>query len=47
MSKDGRITVPKLLVDLLKDEEESLVGYALEVTLQLAEIITAQEEDEE
>jgi len=33
MSRDGRITVPKLFVDLLRDEEESLVGYTLEVTL--------------
>lgn len=37
MSQDGRITIPKLLVDLLKEdleEKESLVDYAIEVTLQ-------------
>jgi hypothetical protein len=34
MSRDGRITIPKLIVDLLKeDEEESLVGYAFRVNL--------------
>ena len=40
MSQDGRITIPKLLVNLLKEdleEKKSLVGYAFEVTLQPAE----------
>lgn len=37
MSRDGRITIPKLIVDLLKDEEETLVGYALDVDLEPAE----------
>jgi len=37
MSRDGRITIPKLIVDLLRDEEESLVGYAFEVTLEPTE----------
>lgn len=33
MNKDGRITIPKLIIDLLKDEEETLEGQILEVTL--------------
>ena len=40
MSQDGRITIPKLLVNLLKEdleEKKGLVGYAFEVTLQPAE----------
>ena len=44
MSKDGRITIPKLFVDLLKEEEESLVDYALEVILSPAEVEPTQEE---
>lgn len=36
MSRDGRITIPKLIVDLLRDEEETLVGYVLEVNLKPA-----------
>ena len=37
MSRDGRITIPRLFVDLLREEEESLVDYAVEVTLNPAE----------
>lgn len=33
MNKDGRVTIPKLVIDLLKDEEETLEGQILEVTL--------------
>ncbi len=36
MRKDGRITVPKLIIALLKHEEPSLEGYAMEVTLEPA-----------
>ncbi|MGA3288705.1 MAG: hypothetical protein ABSD42_00495 [Candidatus Bathyarchaeia archaeon] len=39
MNKDGRITVPKLNADLIKTrlhEEETLSGYAFEVTLRPA-----------
>ena len=34
MQKDGRIAIPKLTVALLKRNEASLEGYALEVTLE-------------
>jgi len=34
MSGDGRITIPKLTLDLLKGDAESLWGDVLEVTLQ-------------
>ena len=34
MRKDGRITVPKLVLALLKQKESSLEGYAMEVTLE-------------
>jgi len=34
MRKDGRITVPKLVLALLKKKESSLEGYAMEVTLE-------------
>ena len=35
MNKDGRITIPKLILELLEDAvETSLVGYALEVSLE-------------
>jgi len=34
LSSDGRLTIPRLVVDLLKEEEESLVGSVLEVDLQ-------------
>lgn len=40
MSRDGRITIPKLLIKILKgdlEEKKSLVGYAFEVTLQPVE----------
>jgi hypothetical protein len=34
MSQDGRITIPRLIAELLTEEgEDSLVGYALEVAL--------------
>ena len=33
MQKDGRIAIPKLTVELLKSNETSLEGYAIEVTL--------------
>jgi len=36
MNSDGRLTIPRLVVDLLKEEEESLVGSVLEVDLQPA-----------
>ena len=36
MRKDGRITVPKLVLALLKQKESSLEGYAMEVTLEPA-----------
>ena len=36
MRKDGRITVPKLVLALLKQKETNLEGYAIEVTLELA-----------
>lgn len=34
MGKDGRITVPKLQRELLRDKEQSLAGYVMEVTLE-------------
>jgi hypothetical protein len=36
MGKDGRLTIPKLTLELLQQEDESLVGYVLEVTLEPA-----------
>ena len=36
MRKDGRITVPKLVLSLFEDEKTSLIGYALEVMLEPA-----------
>jgi hypothetical protein len=38
MRKDGRLTIPKLTLKLLRgDEEGNLEGYVLEVTLEPAE----------
>lgn len=34
MSKDGRIVIPKIIIDLLKEEEESLEGLVFEVTIE-------------
>jgi hypothetical protein len=34
MQKDGRIGIPKLTLALLKRDEPSLEGYAMEVTLE-------------
>ena len=34
MNKDGRITIPKLTLDLLQDGEEGLVGKVLAVELE-------------
>ncbi len=36
MRKDGRIVIPKLEIALLRGDEPSLEGYALEVTLEPA-----------
>jgi len=36
MNRDGRLTIPKLIADLLKDEDEESQGV-LEVTLQPAQ----------
>jgi len=36
MGRDGRITVPKLQRELLRDKEKSLTGYIMEVTLESA-----------
>ncbi len=36
MRKDGRIIIPKLQVALLRGDDPSLDGYALEVTLEPA-----------
>jgi hypothetical protein len=36
MHKDGRIIVPKLQIALLRRDEPSLAGYALEVTIEPA-----------
>lgn len=33
MNKDGRITIPKLIVNLLKEEEANLEGQVFRVTL--------------
>jgi len=37
MNRDGRITIPKLILDILEDEDESLVGYVLKVSLEPVE----------
>ena len=34
MSKDGRLTIPKLALELLQEEDKSLVGYILIVSLE-------------
>ncbi len=34
--KDGRVSVPKLILNLLEDEKTSLADYALEVMLEPA-----------
>jgi hypothetical protein len=36
MGRDGRITVPKLQRELLRDREQELTGYVMEVTLEPA-----------
>jgi hypothetical protein len=36
MRKDGRITVPNLVLNLFGSEQESLAGYVLEVMLEPA-----------
>jgi hypothetical protein len=36
IGKDGRLTIPKLTLQLLQREDESLVGYVLEVTIEPA-----------
>ena len=36
MGGDGRITIPKLQRELLRDKEKSLVGYVMDVTLEPA-----------
>ena len=36
MGKDGRITLPKLMRELLQGREQSLIGYVMEVTLEPA-----------
>ena len=36
MRKDGRVSVPKLILNLLEDEKTSLADYALEVMLEPA-----------
>jgi hypothetical protein len=36
MGKDGRIIVPKPQRELLRSKKQSLVGYAMEVTLEPA-----------
>ncbi len=36
MRKDGRLTIPKLVLNLFGDEEASLAGYVLEVMLEPA-----------
>ena len=33
MNKDGRITIPRLVINLLKEEEETMEGHILKVTL--------------
>ncbi len=37
MGRDGRVTIPKLPLELLRDKEQSVVGTALEVDLKPAE----------
>ncbi len=37
MGRDGRITLPKLPRELLRDKEQSLTGYVMEVVLEPAE----------
>jgi len=34
MGKDGRIAIPKLMLDLLKRDKPNLEGYVIEVTLE-------------
>ncbi len=34
MSKDGRILIPKLTLELLRSEKPDLTGYVIEVTLE-------------
>jgi bifunctional DNA-binding transcriptional regulator/antitoxin component of YhaV-PrlF toxin-antitoxin module len=34
MGKDGRITIPKLQRELLRDKEKCLAGYIMEVKLE-------------
>ena len=34
MGKDGRLTIPKLTLELLQQEDESLAGSVLEITLE-------------
>jgi bifunctional DNA-binding transcriptional regulator/antitoxin component of YhaV-PrlF toxin-antitoxin module len=36
MGRDGRLTIPKLTLELLQQEDESLVSSVLEVTLEPA-----------
>jgi hypothetical protein len=36
MGRDGRITVPKLQRELLRDREQDLTGYVMDVTLEPA-----------
>jgi len=36
MGRDGRITVPKLQRELLKDREQELTGYVMDVRLEPA-----------
>ena len=36
MSKDGRILIPKLTLELLRSEKPDLTGYVIEVTLEPA-----------
>ena len=37
MGKDGRITLPRLMRELLRGREQSLTGYVMEVILEPAE----------
>ncbi len=46
MSKDGRLTIPKVIArEFLESEEETLNGYTAEVTLY--PILEAEEEEDE
>ena len=36
MRKDGRVSIPKLVLTLFEDEKTSLAGYALEVMIEPA-----------